>query len=223
MSNKSEATFHGTPVSEPEHETIGDWAGHQPAVLSVRDDTRITDALQQSELYGLSMIEAGIRQLIEAAGSNSRDHGFHEDWPVDVDLIEPGKDRDYQKAIVEKLALQHEEISESLGEIRSGRGPLEIYFVDHKGLIGPKGAEYPEQRYGTPDGAEFAAAGVAPSPGDVPLLKPEGFLVEQADAVIRIADLSFLVSGGEAEYFIEALFAKLEYNKTRPYKHGRKF
>lgn len=46
--------------------------------------------------------------------------------------------------------------------------------------------------------------------------KPEGFLVELADAVIRIMDL--------AEHFgasmEDVVLLKHEYNKTRPYRHG---
>lgn len=153
-------------------------------------------------------IGQGIRQLVAASGENSRDHGFHDDWPVDVDLINPGTDRDYQRAIVEKLALVHEEVSEMLGEIRSGRDPLEIYFVDTKGVIGEKGERYEEQDY------DMAGR---------PLLKPEGFLVEAADAIIRLSDLSFLVGDRDGEKLAEAQRIKHEYNATRPYKHGRKF
>jgi hypothetical protein len=151
-------------------------------------------------------IARGLAELVHASGANSRDHGFHEDWPVDIDLINPGQDRDLQRSIAEKLALVHEEVSEMLGEIRSGRDPLEIYFVDRKGVLGEIDAEYPEQ--------DYDMAGV-------PLLKPEGFLVEAADAIIRLADLTFLVGGSDK--LIEAREIKHEYNATRPYKHGRKF
>lgn len=95
-----------------------------------------------------------------------------------------------------------------LGEIRSGRHPLEIYFVDHKGLIGTKGLEYEEQAYGE-DG--------------LPLLKPEGFLVEAADAIIRLGDLAFLVGDKQGKVLANARRIKHEYNATREHKHGRKF
>lgn len=166
-------------------------------------------------------IARGIAELVHASGANSRDHGFHDDWPapgypivtatgepaadVPAELVE-GHKTDLRRAITEKLALVHEEISEMLGEIRSGRDPLDIYFVDTKGAIGEQGREYSEQQYG--DGGE-------------PLLKPEGFLVEGADAIIRLADLTFLVDGSDK--LIEAREIKHEYNASRPYKHGRKF
>lgn len=49
--------------------------------------------------------------------------------------------------------------------------------------------------------------------------KPEGFTVELADAVIRILDLC-----GAMNLDLEgAMRMKAEYNKTRPYKHGKLF
>lgn len=48
--------------------------------------------------------------------------------------------------------------------------------------------------------------------------KPEGFVVELADAIIRIADLC----GYLDLPLTEALRRKLEYNKTRLYRHGGK-
>lgn len=48
--------------------------------------------------------------------------------------------------------------------------------------------------------------------------KPFGFAIELADAVIRIADLC-----GELGIDLEkAIQVKHEYNKTRPYRHGKK-
>lgn len=49
--------------------------------------------------------------------------------------------------------------------------------------------------------------------------KPEGFGVELADAVIRIADLCGAV-GINLEQMIKL---KMEYNKTRPHRHGKVF
>lgn len=47
--------------------------------------------------------------------------------------------------------------------------------------------------------------------------KPEGFTVELADAVIRLADLC----GRYQLPLLSALRVKLAYNRTRPYKHGK--
>lgn len=49
-------------------------------------------------------------------------------------------------------------------------------------------------------------------------LKPEGFAVELADAVIRIGDLC----GAMGIDLAEALEVKMRFNKTRPHRHGGK-
>lgn len=168
-----------------------------------------------TNIHRSAAIEAGTMALVTASGENSRDHGFHDDWPqspalslaggnVEANLQKSSEYRQAQRrAIAEKLALIHEEVSEALGEIRSGRDPLEIYYV-HKST----GLEYEEQQYDV---------------HGVPQCKPEGFLVELADANIRIADLAYLVGDVDGAYLAAATAVKAEYNATRPYKHGRKF
>ena len=47
---------------------------------------------------------------------------------------------------------------------------------------------------------------------------PEGFVVELADIIIRVAD----IAGYLGLDLTEAMLAKLEYNKTRPARHGGK-
>lgn len=48
--------------------------------------------------------------------------------------------------------------------------------------------------------------------------KPEGFGVELADVIIRVADMAELY-GLDLE---EAINIKMAYNRTRPYRHGGK-
>lgn len=47
--------------------------------------------------------------------------------------------------------------------------------------------------------------------------KPEGEVVELADCILRIFDYA----KGKNLSLIEALLKKNQYNKTRPYKHGK--
>lgn len=188
----------------------------------MKESTRMTNTTKS---YSERLIEAsadkliaiGQEEQIRDAGENSRDHGFHDDWPKVIEGDENGPSWEEHKtalrrAITEKLALIHEEISEALGEIRSGRDPLEIYYSHTEKIMldGKKVAEhityYDEQKY---DGH------------GIPQYKPEGFLVELADADIRLHDLVFLVEG-EQEY-LQAHRDKRRFNTTRPYKHGRKF
>lgn len=49
--------------------------------------------------------------------------------------------------------------------------------------------------------------------------KPEGFVVELADAIIRIAD----VAGAMKLDLDAAIVAKVEYNTERPRRHGKRF
>lgn len=53
---------------------------------------------------------------------------------------------------------------------------------------------------------------------DASFLKPEGFGIELADAIIRIGDLAEYL-GIDLEEMIKL---KFEYNLTRPFKHGRR-
>lgn len=48
--------------------------------------------------------------------------------------------------------------------------------------------------------------------------KPEGYIVELADAIIRIMD----VCGHMGIDILDVVKMKHEYNKTRPYRHGGK-
>ena len=159
-------------------------------------------------------ISVGLQQLVKRSGENSKAHGFHEDWPKPAILgthsvreVER-RSQERGRAIAEKLALVHEEVSEALGEIRSGRHPLDTYFVDHKGAIGTPGVEFEQQQYDA---------------NGTPLCKPEGFLVELADAIIRIADLAFLAGDPKGTRLAAASAVKHEYNVSREHKHGRKF
>lgn len=51
--------------------------------------------------------------------------------------------------------------------------------------------------------------------------KPEGFLVELADAVIRIADLAGYAC--EDLTFEQIILQKMDYNEGRPHKHGKAY
>lgn len=96
------------------------------------------------------------------------------------------------------IALIHSELSEALEEMRAGN----------------------KIRPGTPVPMLYYSGGgyVATAPTKA-CTKPEGVAVELADAVIRIADLC-----GHMGIDLEAAIAlKMEYNETRPFKHGKQF
>lgn len=92
--------------------------------------------------------------------------------------------------IAELIALIHSELSEALEEVRKDS------FKDSK---------YNNYSYFVPD-------------KNFPNMKPEGFGIEIADVVIRIADLC-----GYLNVDLEkAIQIKIEYNKTREHRHGGK-
>lgn len=105
-----------------------------------------------------------------------------------------------EKTLHQKLLLAVSEICEAQEELRDGHAIEKIY---HAGT--------------DKDNLPFSAKGNLNSfPFGV---KPEGFSVEIADAIIRLLDIC-------AAFEIdieEVMLLKLNYNKTRPPKHGRQF
>lgn len=218
--DKVQATFHGEDLTEREirERRLAELeAARESQMLEEEIAAEGRWPIEPGEIVELSpdngiagipdslMLNAGLEILIQQSGQNSKDHGFHEGFPSPDDSLQS----EIGLAITQKLTLMMEEIIEAFGEIRDGRSPYETYFVDKKGLIGEKGDEYAEQHYDLSNETP------------VPLLKPEGFLVEIADLFIRGADLIFLLKCPEE--FLHALNIKHEYNKTRPFKHGRQF
>lgn len=100
----------------------------------------------------------------------------------------------------EKLVLAIGELVEAQNELRNGHKVTDIYYVEGEG--------------------SFGRLVFVDSPDEIPPgKKPEGFGVELADNVIRVLDLMH-----EKGLPVRELFAaKMAYNETRPYKHGKQF
>lgn len=69
------------------------------------------------------------------------------------------------------------------------------------------------------EATEELRAGKMPESTELEGNKEEGFLVELADVVIRTLDLAAAV---DREKFVQVFLRKLQYNETRPSKHGGK-
>lgn len=112
--------------------------------------------------------------------------------------------RDSELKPTDFVALIHSEVSEILEEFRSGHEATEIYYncrlpKSERDEFGDIGCD------GVCKGCEHG--------------KPEGIPAELADVIIRCFDM--------ADYYgidLEAvILEKHEFNKGRPYKHGKKF
>lgn len=162
-----------------------------------------------------------IRALQKRAYENSRAHGFHETDEWLDGMIEEGhftvdRDRDFvipAEHVGEfvtrmqelrdayrgnRLMLIAGEVTEAHEELRSGHAPDETYFPEqlepvHEG-----------------DGVEFRT---------VRSKKPEGVPAELADIAIRVLDTA---EAWKVDLEQE-IIGKMDFNETRPPKHGRKF
>ena len=105
---------------------------------------------------------------------------------------------DKEPSFGDLISLIQSELSEALEEHRSGHQPTETYFNDI--------CEYDCMSFAD---CENCCKSMKK--------KPEGVPLELADVVIRVFDMC-------GHYGIDlesAIIDKMEYNKTRPYKHGR--
>lgn len=109
---------------------------------------------------------------------------------------------DEPRNLLEIVALCHSELSEAVEEYRDGRPMLwKKCVAEEMPCIGDKCGNY--------RGGECEIQSVRE--------KPEGVAVEMADCLIRILDW-FGHEGLDVDIIVRA---KMEYNRTRPYKHGK--
>lgn len=97
-----------------------------------------------------------------------------------------------------KIALMHSELSEALEEVRDGSSETRYVHTNKDNIPFVN-------KSATCDG----------NPG-----KPIGLLSEYADVLIRVFDEIGRLN--RAEEFEKVLITKMQYNRSRPYKHGRK-
>lgn len=103
----------------------------------------------------------------------------------------------------EILALCHSELSEALEEYRNGHP---MVYCDNPDC----------EIFRSRSTSEYTCCNVCGFQDEK--AKPEGVAVEMADCIIRILDWA----GAEGIDMDAVIRAKMDYNKTRPYKHGGK-
>lgn len=118
---------------------------------------------------------------------------------------------DEPRTFGEIVALCHSELSEALEEFRAGR-PMVWKECFAKDPVDSDtvwcGAPETQECYSLLKDKECEYRGE----------KPEGIAVEMADCIIRILDWA-----GKEKIDMDAIIRqKMEYNKTRPYRHGGK-
>ncbi len=172
-------------------EIIGRYTDPRDPILGVMLSELESLPWDKSKNEGLT-----ISQLVYRAHDIAQNHGFWENRP------------EFGTAI----ALIHSELSEALEEDRAARPPL--YFPCNNGGMcveeGNPGVKC-GSRVWNPDEPDTYCKAISK--------KPEGYGVELADAVIRIADLC-----GALHIDLERIISfKMEYNASRPYRHGKKY
>lgn len=115
---------------------------------------------------------------------------------------------DKPRSVAEGIALMHSELSEALEEVRNGEPNDLIYYTTKM-----DGKETRTQEKFT----RFVFAD-EDRPDEIVPNKVEGIAAELADAIIRILD----DCRTHKIPVIQALFEKMEFNETRPYRHGGK-
>jgi NTP pyrophosphatase (non-canonical NTP hydrolase) len=139
-----------------------------------------------------------INELVQKAHQNAKDHGFWDVTPTFRDII----------------ALIHSEASEALEEHRNHRKPTETYYSGKREVFDLEDKPIITiTAYSKSPCKEVVDFGM-----EIDIKKPEGIPSEMADIVIRVMDYC-----GYAGIDLEkAIAEKMEYNRTRPFKHGGK-
>ena len=183
-----------------------------------RTGKRLGEAVNWCSGHGIEFdaLNANLPEMIEAFGNDCR-KVFANEYIDDRAIPMPGSALTVSEMVREahanaekhgfwddppelgtSIALIHSELSEALEEVRQGNPGM--WYIK-RGTIGGEPAE--KMELGLPKNGE----------------KPEGFITELADAVIRIADLCGYLGIDLAP----VIRAKMEYNATRPRMHGKLF
>lgn len=155
------------------------------------------DALDLSILSSESETDNSVNALCKKAFEISKSKGFYDNSDSKV------SNKPNERNFGEFVALVHSELSEALEHERKGRRDV---FLEGTNILCTNDA--PDETFEAIEQASIDLNG-----------KPDGTLIELADAVIRIFDYC-----GSRSWNLEgAIKLKMAFNETRPYKHGKEF
>ena len=170
----------------------------------------LTGEQLQDRVFGTTIAE-----LVERSHALALSKGWYDTWP------DTGKASTSSINVPEKLALIHSEVSEALEAFRAHgvrrrcprcHGAGVEYVGKCVDCYGDGFFEAWQER------ANGITTAMLPADGSRPIGKPEGFVVELADAVIRIADLC----GALGLDLAAAIETKHAFNQGRSFRHGGK-
>lgn len=166
-----------------------------------------------------ALMDMGVDLTVKQLIAQSHELSVAKGW-YDGHLWDDGKVKRHDVPVVEKLALIHSEISGALEAYRDYGVERRCAHCDGIGKCDDLecGAQRNDLTCPFCRGRGFFAMYSADGTDLGPTEKPEGFIVELADAVIRIADLAGAL-GLDLE---AAIRVKHVYNATRPQRHGGK-
>lgn len=142
--------------------------------------------------------EPNLRELIFEAYNNATAHGLHDNATISCQRCGSANKIPEELTTALKNLLVVSEVVEAFEDVRSGTtGTCYEHKLSNGDLI---------------FSSEFIRDG---KPG-----KPMGYLSELADVVIRVADE--VGRWQSTDEFVQVLREKLVYNRTRPFKHGKK-
>lgn len=168
-----------------------------------------------------------LNALAEEAHSISVTSGWWSEFGAPGNGVASNTDASF----LESLALIHSEVSEALERFRHGEHPADPAYSYHFDTRVPPPFEIRGEgnllEYRTPGRAGIAEQldreGWLPLTPEVALaygltVKPEGIPSELADIIIRVLD----TCGAWGVDIDTAVRTKLEFNRSRPYRHGGK-
>ncbi len=142
-----------------------------------------------------------MRQIIEKCFKTAHEKGWWDRYD-ELEAKDPELFKTFLPDIIGgKLMLMVSELAETLEEVRVGKDPREIYYTVKK-----------------LNGERTVVTDLRPYQHTPEELKPEGIPIELADVIIRIFDFA----GWFNIDLARAVEIKMNYNETRPKRHGGK-